>query len=203
MYARLAPNRHYFLTMHDIEPHFNWRHLYVAAQDPASPFFRRRYSEFFFTNKIYNYLIHPQWDEFGSETLYLKILYCNYQKHFCVIELIGEWNDVLYNDVMYLYRNVVEVLIAQGIKFFILIGENVLNFHSDTDDYYQEWFDNLEDGWIVCLNFRDHVVRDFVDARLDYYMAFGGKFDNFNWRGMNPNQLFDAINSLIMKRLNP
>lgn len=104
---------------------------------------------------------------------------------------------------MYLYRNVVEVLIAQGIKYFILIGENILNFHSDTDDYYQEWFDNVEDGWIVCLNFRDHVIHDFVKARLDYYMAFGGKFDNFNWRGMSPNQLFDAINSLVMKRLNP
>jgi hypothetical protein len=189
--------------MHDIEPHFNWRHLYVAAQDPSSPFYRRRYSEFYFTNKIYNYLIHPQWDEFGSETLYLKILYCNYHKAFCILEFIGEWNDVLYNDVMYLYRNVVELLIVQGIKHFILIGENILNFHSDSDDYYQEWFDNVEDGWIVCLNFRDHVIREFEHARLDYYMAFGGKFDQFNWRAMHPIQLFDAINAMVMKRLNP
>lgn len=189
--------------MHDIEPHFNWRHLYVASHDPASPFYKRRYSEFFFTNKIYNYLIHPQWDEFGSETLYLKILYCNYQRQFCVIELIGEWNDLLYNDIMYLYRNVIEVLIAEGIKYFILIGENILNFHSDTDDYYQEWFDSIEDGWIVCLNFREHVMNDFVKARLDFYMAFGGKFDKFNWRGLHPNRLFDSINSLVMKRLEP
>jgi imidazoleglycerol phosphate synthase glutamine amidotransferase subunit HisH len=52
--------------MHDIEPHFGWRHLYIAAEDPHSPFYRRKYSEFYFTNTVYNYYIHPQWDEFGT-----------------------------------------------------------------------------------------------------------------------------------------
>ncbi|PKP49852.1 MAG: hypothetical protein CVT92_14885 [Bacteroidetes bacterium HGW-Bacteroidetes-1] len=189
--------------MHDIEPHYNWRHHYVAERDSKSPFYGRRYSEIYFTNSVYNYLIHPQWDEFGSKTLYMKILYCNYDMHFTIIELIGEWNDLLYNDIMYLYRQVIEVMIDQGICHFILIGENVLNFHDDGDDYYQEWFDNIEDGWIVCLNFREHVVEDFVKARIDYYLAFGGKFDQFNWRAYQPIQLFDVINSLIMKRLNP
>jgi hypothetical protein len=115
--------------------------------------------------------------------------------------LIGEWNDLLYNDIMYLYREVIEVLLDVGIQHFILIGENVLNFHADSDDYYQEWFDNIEDGWIVCLNFREHVIQDFVNARLDYYLAFGGKFDTFNWRSTHPIQLFDRINELITKRL--
>lgn len=189
--------------MHDIEPHYSWRHLYKAEYDPLSPFFRRTYSEIYFTNTIYNYYIHPQWDEFGSHTLYLKLLYCDYKKQFCVIELLGEWNDILYNDIMYLYRNVIEVLMDQGIKYFILSGENILTFHADGDDYYQEWFDNLDDGWIVCLNFRDHIIHDFVKARLDYYLAFGGKFDSFNWRAYQPLQLFSIINELVMKRLNP
>ncbi|MDP3441595.1 MAG: hypothetical protein Q8T08_01935 [Ignavibacteria bacterium] len=189
--------------MHDIEPHYNWRHLYVADEDPNSPFYGRQYSEIYFSNAVYNYLIHPQWDEFGSQTLYLKILHCNYKKKFCILEFIGEWNDLLYNDIMFLYRNVIEEMIDNGIVYFILIGENVLNFHADGDDYYQEWFDNIEDGWIVCLNFRDHVVHDFMKARIDYYLAFGGKFDEFNWRAYEPNQLFISINSLIMKRLNP
>lgn len=189
--------------MHDIEPHFNWRHLYTAEDDPDSPFYGRVYSEIYFTNAVYNYLIHPQWDEFGSQTLYLKLLYVNYEKAFCVIELIGEWNDLLYNDIMFLYRNVIETLLDSGIRYFVLIGENVLNFHPDGDDYYQEWFDNIEDGWIVCLNFREHVVRDFVKARIDYYLAFGGKFNTYNWRGYQPIQLFNTLNELVMKRLNP
>ncbi|MBS4060509.1 MAG: hypothetical protein KG029_08930 [Bacteroidetes bacterium] len=189
--------------MHDIEPHFNWRNLYTAEEDSRSPFYGREYSEIYFSNAVYNYLIHPQWDEFGSQTLYMKILYCNYEKKFCVLELIGEWNDLLYNDIMFLYREVVELLIDEGIIHFVLIGENVLTFHADTDDYYQEWFDCIDDGWIVCLNFREHVIYDFVKARLDYYLAFGGKFDHFNWRSYHPLQLYSTINEMIMKRLNP
>lgn len=189
--------------MHDIEPHYHWQHLYQAENDPRSPFYGRSYSEIYFSNAVYNYLIHPQWDEFGSLTLYAKILYCDYDKGFCVLELIGEWNDLLYNDIMYLYRNLIEPLMDEGIKHFILLGEQLLNFHADGDDYYQEWFENIVDGWIVCLNFRDHVIHEFVKARIDYYMAFGGKFDEFNWRGYQPKQLFNIINNMVMKRLNP
>lgn len=187
--------------MHDIEPHYNWRQYYIASEDENSPFHGREYSEIYFSHAVYDHLIHPQWDAFGSQTLYLKLLYCDDEKQFAVIELIGEWNDLLYNDIMFFYREVVELLIDRGIHYFILIGENVLNFHSDGDDYYQEWFDNIQDGWIVCLNFREHVIEEFVNARLDYYLAFGGKFNAFNWRASHPDQLFERINQLIMKRL--
>ena len=67
--------------MHDIEPHYMWRDQYVASDDQRSPFFGRQYDEFRFTKKIYNYFIHPQWDEFGSNTLYLKIIYTDYDVH--------------------------------------------------------------------------------------------------------------------------
>jgi len=189
--------------MYDIEPYYSWRHLYTAEEDPNSPFFGRQYSEFEFNHAIYNYVIHPQWDEIGSSTLYIKILYVNYDIGFAIIELIGEWNDTIHNDIMYLKRNIADVLIMKGITKFILIGENILNFHSAEDDYYQEWFDDIEDGWIVAVNFRDHVIGEFTKAHLDYYLAFGGKFDRFNWRCFDPNQLFQAIETLIMKRLNP
>ena len=75
--------------MHDIEPYYNWRDVYVSEEDEHSPFFRREYSEFEFTNTIYNFYIHPQWDSFGSPTLYLKILFADYNHHFVVMELIG------------------------------------------------------------------------------------------------------------------
>lgn len=189
--------------MHDIEPYYNWRHLYIASEDRYSPFYRREYSEFEFTHAVYNYLIHPQWDEMGSSTLYLKILYVSYDAGFAIIELMGEWNDVIHNDIMYLKRNVADVMIMNGINKFILIGENVFNFHSSEDDYYQEWFDDIEDGWIVALNFREHVIREFKQANLDYYIAFGGRFDRFNWRGFEPGQLFTVIEAQVMKRLNP
>jgi len=59
--------------MHNLEPFYNWRHIYVSEEDPLSPFYGRSYSEFEFSHTVYNYYIHPQWDDFGSRTLYLKI----------------------------------------------------------------------------------------------------------------------------------
>lgn len=188
--------------MHDIEPYYNWRHLYIASEDQRSPFFGREYSEFVFSSSIYNYFIHPQWDEFGSATLYLKILYVNYQERYCIIELIGEWNDCLYNDIMYLKRNVIEFLEEEQINKFILIGENVLNFHFDDDSYYQEWFDEIEEGWIACVNFREHIIKEFENASLDYYMAMGGNLNDLPWRSAAPAKLFALVESLMIKRLN-
>src|SRR5687768_14996387 len=86
----------YFCTMHDIEPYFQWIDEYIASEDNRSPLYGRVYDEFFYTNTIYNYYIHPQWDEFGSPTLYLKILFVDYDLHYAIIELIGEWNDCIY-----------------------------------------------------------------------------------------------------------
>jgi len=187
--------------MHDIEPHYSWRHLYVAADDERSPFYNRNYSEFEFSQAIYNYFIHPQWDEIGSSTLYLKILYTDYNDGFVIIEMIGEWNDCLHNDIMYLKRNIIELLIAEGINKFILIGENVMTCFASEDDYYQEWFDEIEDGWIAAINFRDHVIKEFTDAGIDYFIAFGGPLDTLDWRTFSPKHLFEKINSVMTKRL--
>ena len=188
--------------MHDIEPYYNWRNAYTASEDKFSPFYGREYSEFEFTSQVYNFLLHPQWDYIGSETLYLKILFVDYKQGYCIIEFIGEWNDCLYNDIMYLYRNVIELLLEKGIRKYILIGENVLNFHYSDDSYYQEWFDELEDGWIVLLNFRNHVIQEFENGHLDYYMAMGGKFDMMEWRTLLPQRLFIVVDQLITRRLN-
>ena len=97
--------------MHDIEPHYSWRHLYIASEDSRSPFYGREYSEIEFSNTIYDHFIHPQWDQIGSSTLYIKLLYVSYENGFCIIELLGEWNDCLYNDIMYLKRNIADALI--------------------------------------------------------------------------------------------
>ena len=189
--------------MHDIEPYYNWRGYYVASEDPYSPFFEREYSEFEFTSKIYNYYIHPQWDSFGSQTLFMKVLYCHYEQGFAVIELIGEWNDLLYNDIMFLKREVIETMMDQGVSKFILIGENVLNFHFSDDSYYEEWFEDVNDrdGWIALMNIRDHVQEDISSANIDSYFVLGGKLNEMKWRTMNPDQLFESVERHVIRRL--
>ena len=125
--------------MQDIEPYYNWRHLYIAEEDKKSPFYGTVHSEFSYTHTVYNYYIHPQWVEFGSRTLYMKVIFVEYEKHYAIIELIGEWNDAIENDIMTIRREVTDKLNRHGIYKFILITENVLNFHSSDDCYYEEW----------------------------------------------------------------
>ncbi len=188
--------------MHTLEPHFLWRNLYIASEDDRSPFYDREYSEFEFTHAVYNYLIHPQWDAFGSATLYTKILFADYDKGFAILEFIGEWNDLLYNDIMFLKREVLEVLMLHGINKFILIGEYVMNFHTSGDDYYQEWYEDIEDGWIAMINFREHVLEEFARGRIHHYLVFTRELSNLSWRQLSPVQLYDIVTSKVIKRLN-
>ena len=188
--------------MHTIEPYYNWRNLYTAEDDPQSPFFQREYSETHYTDQIYDHYIHPQWDNIDSTTLFIKLLFTDYDEGYCIIELFGEWNDCLYNDIMFLKRDVIESLTREGINKFILIGENVLNFHSSDDCYYEELFDELEDGWMVFLNFHPHVLEEFSDANIDSYILFGEDFDLIEWRTHKPDQLFNKIETKVENRFN-
>lgn len=157
----------------------------------------------YFSERIYDHYIHPQWDNMGSTTLFVKVIYCDYEEGFGIIELIGEWNDCLYNDIMTFKRNLIEVMFDRGINRFILIGENVLNFHSSDDCYYEEWFEEVDehDGWIALLNFREHVLQDFQEANIDSYFVLGGKLNELKWRSYSPVQLFRKVNEQVMKRL--
>lgn len=186
--------------MHDIEPFCNWRHLYKPECDELSPFYDVQYNLNEYSNKIYNFLIHPLWDNMDSETLYIKILYTDYEKQFAIIELFGEWNDAISNDIMHLKRNVIDVLIHEGIRYFILIGENVLNFHASDDCYYEEWLDDLEyEGWIVLINFRDYVLNEMKNACLDKYLLWSELLNHAQWRKTTPNILFQLIHDYIKK----
>ncbi len=187
--------------MHAIEPYWNWRNLYMAEDDPISPFYGREYSEFYFSDHVYDHYIHPQWDNIGSSTLFMKLLYTEYDEGFCIIELIGEWNDCLYNDVMFLKRNIIDVLIDNGINKFILIGENVLNFHPSDDSYYEEWFDDVEDGWIAMVNFRDHIMQDFSECGIDSYFVLGGSLSEFDWRTHRPLAFYQKVEQYVQKRI--
>ena len=171
--------------MQNIEPYYNWRHLYTAEEDKASPFYGRTYSEFEFSQTVYNYYIHPQWDFFGSKTLYLKLLFVDYEHGYAIIELLGEWNDAIENDIMTLRRDITDNLYALGINKYMLIAENVLNFHSSDADYYEEWREQIEEdgGWIVILNMPEQSQYDFKKARLTNYLTL---MDFEGWRTLKP-----------------
>ncbi len=179
--------------MHTIEPHYNWRNLYIASEDERSPFFGKAYSEFEFTQVIYDHVIHPQWDYFGTPSLYLKVLFADYDEGFAVIELLGEWNDCINNDIMFLKREVMEPLMENGVNKFILVGENVLNFHASDECYYEEWSEELDDGWIYMLNFREHVLNEFCQNSIDKYFTNLETNYEMHWRTFRPMQLFQKI----------
>jgi hypothetical protein len=186
--------------MHDIEPYFNWRHIYISEEDEQSPFFGRTYSEFEFSQTVYNYYIHPQWDEFGSKTLYGKVIMADYEEAYLVMELLGEWNDAVENDIMMLKREVIDPFQQAGIRYFILITEQVLNFHSGDLDYYQEWQEELQDeeGWAVVVNMPEQTQYDFTRGKIHRYLPI---LDLPNWRVYKPFHLFKTVEGSRQKSL--
>ncbi|MCF8248024.1 MAG: hypothetical protein K9J37_16810 [Saprospiraceae bacterium] len=186
--------------MQDIAPYHRWLDDYDPTSDKKSPFYRRTYDELRYSQRIYDHFIHPHWDEFGSLTLYLKILFADYEEGFAIFEMIGEWNDCLYNDIMFLKREVADELMRHGIHKFVIIAENVLNFHASDDCYYEEWYEDVkdEDGWICLVNLFPHVQEEMDDARLGYYMNFGRRLNEVNWRVLTPKGLFEKVEDLMM-----
>lgn len=185
--------------MHDIEPFYQWQELYNPMEDSKSPFFELQHDEFRYTQKIYNYYIHPQWDSIGSETLYVKVLYADYEDGLGIIELIGEWNDCINNDIMYLKREVIDPMIEEGIHHFILLCEHVFNYHGSDDCYYEEWKEDIseQEGTIALLNLQEHVLNEMKLFGLQHHIQFGKKFQEINWRKMNPMNLFEYLESKI------
>ena len=186
--------------MHTIEPHYAWLDHYSATEDPRSPLFEAENSLDSYVNTIYGYYIHPQWDSLDSDTLFLKILFVDYDLGLAIIEFIGEWNDAIENDIMWLKREVVDVMEKEGISKFILVTENVLNFHSSDREYYQEWYDDVSDenGWIVSLNMPEATKEDFKKKKLNYYIEL---MELPDWRVYKPYHLFKKIDDILMKRL--
>lgn len=188
--------------MHLIEPFAGWLAHYDSSLDEQSPFYGKEYNLDVYAETIYGYYIDPAWDSFGSETLYLKLLYADYQKRFVIIEFIGEWNDALNNDIMHLKRNFLELLLQEGINKFILIGENILNFHGSDDSYYEEWFEELNGGWISGVNFPTYLYEEFGKYHIDSYITLGERFEITQWRTLTPFQIFEKIEVIKSRRIN-
>jgi hypothetical protein len=188
--------------MHLIEPFPNWLKYYDSSTDENSPFFGKEYNYDLYSETVYGYYIDPAWDSIGSETLYLKTLYADYEEGFVVLEFIGEWNDTLNNDIMTLKRDFLEMLMMKGINKFILIGENIFNFHGSDDLYYEEWFEEVEDGWIAAVSFPDYIQEEFKKYRIDCYVNMGGTLQIEHWRTLHPLKFYELVKQLIQRRLN-
>ncbi len=188
--------------MQDIAPFYRWREEYVSEEDENSPFFEQEYDESDYSNRIYNYYIHPQWDDFGAQTLYLKILFADYDAGYAILEFLGEWNDAINNDVRFLKRNIVDTLLKKGIYKYILICENVLIFHRSDDSYYEEWYEDVcdDNGWIALLNTTEDVEKEMERAHLQHFMQFGNPINDVNWRIYKPEQVYEAVESLMSGR---
>ena len=130
----------------------------------------------------------------------MKLLYADYEQHFVIIELLGEWNDAIENDIMTLRREITDNLYKQGITKYILIAENVLNFHSSDDSYYEEWHEQLEDdnGWVVLINFPEQSQYDFKRSRLTNYVEL---LELPQWRTLKPEIIFQLIDDEMSRRL--
>jgi len=188
--------------MHKIVPYEGWYQYYEVSEDEMSPYFGKEYNYDLYSEEIYGYFIDPAWDYMGSETLYLKILFTDYEKGFAIIQFIGEWNDALNNDIMNLKQNIVEPMIYQGINKFILLGDNILNFHGSDDCYYEEWFEELDDaGWIAAASFRDFVLEEMQKYNVDSYVSLGGSLQIENWRTMHPNAFFNLVSHQVNRRI--
>ncbi len=187
--------------MHRIEPYNLWIQYYDSSSDDRSPFFGKEYNYNLYQDSIYGYYIDPAWDFIGSETLYVKVLFVDYEKNICILEFLGEWNDTLHNDIMHLKRNIIDHFIVEGINKFILIGENVYNFHGSDDCYYEEWFDEIDSGWISAVNFADHVTSEWSNFNVDQYINHGGKLDISNWRAKKPAFIVSYVNDVVNKRI--
>ncbi|HQX43979.1 MAG TPA: hypothetical protein PK209_05475, partial [Saprospiraceae bacterium] len=103
------------------------------------------------------------------------------------------------NDIMFLKRDIIDVMIKHKIKYFILLCENVLNFHGSDDCYYEEWKEDISDegGWICFINVLDHVKDEMKRTLIQYHTNFGKKFNDLNWRKMTPAILFEYLDQKI------
>ena len=99
---------------------------------------------------------------------------------------------------------------AAGITKYILLGENVFNFHGSDDSYYEEWFDEVEDiegreesgpGWIAAVSFPDFIQDELRKYHIDQYVNMGGTLQVSNWRTLHPTTFFSIVDELIMRRI--
>lgn len=187
--------------LHDIEPFYGWLAYYHHEEDKRSPFHDVQHNQFYYDRSINRIPAHPLWDQVGSESLLVKILYADYHEGYAVIELFGEWNDLFENDYKLLAENCLTYLIDEGINRFILVCENVFNIYLESDDYYEALQEELGDGWICLLRPRERVYEEMEEYQIAPYFFHSPVLDDLNWRTIKPPKLYEAVKTRMPKLL--
>ena len=112
--------------MHNIEPYYRWREEYAPEDDTRSPFYGRKYTEW---KQIYNFVLHPMWDDFESETLYLKVLMADYEENYAIIITTnaGLWRYKIGDTISFTSLNPFRIKITGRTAHFInAFGEELI-----------------------------------------------------------------------------
>lgn len=173
-----------------IEPFFGWLDHYCHEHDQRSPFHEVEHSLFEFDRSVNHIPAHPLWDDFGSESLLVKILFADYSRKYAILELFGEWNDLYDNDFKLLAENCISLLIEEGINQIILICENVFHGYFETEDYYEALQEELEDGWLIAIRMREELQNEMIDFGINQYFFWSPLLDQVPWRTMKPPALY-------------
>ncbi len=184
-----------------IEPFYGWLEYYSHDRDDRSPFHDVEHSLFEFDRSINRIPAHPLWDDFGSESLLVKILYADYERKFAILELFGEWNDLYDNDFKLLSENCLALMAEKGIRYFILICENVFHGYFESDDYYQEFVENLEDGWMCAIRLREELQEEMIHYGINGYFFWSPMLDDIPWRTIKPKRIFHLVSGRLQNLL--
>jgi hypothetical protein len=77
-----------------------------------------------------------------------------------------------------------------------------MNFHGSDDCYYEEWFEEIEEGWIAAVSFPEFVQDEFRKYHIDNYINMGGWLQIEQWRTLQPLNFFELVSAVLHRRLN-
>ena len=109
-------------------------------------------------------------------------------------EFIKNGNDCITNDIMFLKRDVADVLIEKAsINSFCCVI--MCQPFMVPDDCYEEWWDDIKDagGWVCMVNSLIMWATEMKRTRLQYYTHFGAVFNDVNWHNKLPEMVFQEI----------
>ena len=76
-----------------------------------------------------------------------------------------------------------------------------MNFHGSDDCYYEEWFEDMEEGWIVAINFPKFVTDEWNVYNVDNFLIYSGDLEIANWRTLKPAALLERVTGILQRRI--
>ena len=58
-----------------------------------------------------------------------------------------------------------------------------------------------QEGWIVFLNFNQHVLNEYKTVGIDQYFLSGNGLENIEWRTQKPDKIINALDRFVQKKI--